>query len=290
MSELDSLELTWHDWRATQFELPYAYQGPPISLSKNRLDSLNLVVWRIDQGSARVESAYGDFFARAGEWVLHCPGQRIQRFSQDAQIRSTWMKLRWKSGANVVSGKTPILSKDEDMVEFAEGFELLMSHGKPEASRRGFRGTHRVSIDVGVEIEEIAKRMLKSVLRVGMRSGWCVEAQHAIDPRITRVLDILTRKRLDERLDKARLAEEISLSTAHLNRIFFASQKKTPKQFFDERRLMYAREELLRGISSVKEISSHLGFSSLQRFSAWFKGQEGVSPRVFRGLSAQPRI
>jgi AraC family transcriptional regulator of arabinose operon len=72
-------------------------------------------------------------------------------------------------------------------------------------------------------------------------------------------------------------------SRFHFCRLFKEETGQTPWQYVLERRLERARELLLGGQLSVKEISARLGFSHPDYFARLFKRSSGVTPRQYRG-------
>ncbi len=281
------LKLSFNDWKRLDFDLFLAYEGPPTSWS-GIFDSVGIVAWQICAGRVEVESMYGRFNAGKGNWVLHAPARRFQHFSSDARIRSAQFRLRWPSGANVVNGMTPLIIPARSAAGLAPVFSELMKFANRTSGRLELRPDQAVPLEDALGVNSAVFNFLRGVLRIGSARGWEVVDERELDPRVRRVLEILSLHPLDEPLSKQALAAEVRLGPTHLNRLFVSSQGRTPRQIFEERRLESAREELLKAMLSVKEIASLLGFRSLPRFSAWFKGHEGIPPRVFRSRERPP--
>lgn len=86
------------------------------------------------------------------------------------------------------------------------------------------------------------------------------------------------------------LAQVAHISPRHLVRRFQLTYGQSPHAYAEARRLQAARDWLLRETHSVSHIAHHLGFSSLQSFSRWFKGHNGVSPREWQREAATRQL
>jgi AraC-like DNA-binding protein len=54
------------------------------------------------------------------------------------------------------------------------------------------------------------------------------------------------------------------------------------RRYLEKRRLDAARERVLAGNDTLKEIAFELGFRHASHFTAWFRRQVGVSPSGYR--------
>ena len=77
-------------------------------------------------------------------------------------------------------------------------------------------------------------------------------------------------------------ANELNVTTDHLNRVVRLLTGKTLKGYIHARILVGAKRLLYFSDQSLKEISYDLGFSEPANFSAFFKKQTGLSPSEFR--------
>jgi AraC-like DNA-binding protein len=97
---------------------------------------------------------------------------------------------------------------------------------------------------------------------------------------------LLIERRLQRPPEMEELAAAVHLSTRQLSRRFMAATGQTPQQYANGLRLLVARD-LLEEHTPAGEVARHLGFSSIQAFSRWFKTQNGAAPRDV-GKSAYP--
>ena len=85
-----------------------------------------------------------------------------------------------------------------------------------------------------------------------------------------------------EPLDLDALAREAGYSRFHFVRAFREAYGRTPREYLSGRRVERARELLRAANLTVTEVCLIVGFSSLGSFSARFKAEVGVPPRVYR--------
>lgn len=77
-------------------------------------------------------------------------------------------------------------------------------------------------------------------------------------------------------------ADQIKISTHHLNDIVRLSRGTTVKKMIAQRLLLEAKRELSFGALTVKEIAFKLGFSDASYFSRFFKKHTGQNPDGFK--------
>ncbi|GCE77732.1 helix-turn-helix transcriptional regulator [Cellulomonas biazotea] len=87
-------------------------------------------------------------------------------------------------------------------------------------------------------------------------------------------------------LDVEALARGVHLSAGHLSREFRAAYGESPYSYLMTRRIERAMTLLRRGDLSVTEVCFAVGCQSLGTFSTRFSELVGVSPSVYRRMSA----
>jgi AraC-like DNA-binding protein len=83
-------------------------------------------------------------------------------------------------------------------------------------------------------------------------------------------------------LDLGTLARGVHLSLSHFRKLFRETHGESPRSMHDRARMQKACELVLHSGSSITEIASRLGFSTVHNFSRAFKREIGVSPRSYR--------
>jgi AraC family transcriptional regulator len=86
------------------------------------------------------------------------------------------------------------------------------------------------------------------------------------------------------------VADSVNCSPSHLRRLFVKVAGKPPHQALEELRLERARELLLEGGYSLKEIAGAGGYESQGCFSRAFKSALGSPPRAWRDEQAPPLV
>lgn len=73
-----------------------------------------------------------------------------------------------------------------------------------------------------------------------------------------------------------------NLSSWTLNNLFKKAFNTTPKKYYDNLRLRYAKDLIRNSFKSIKEISILLGFDEPQTFSRWFYNLDGRYPTQYK--------
>lgn len=87
---------------------------------------------------------------------------------------------------------------------------------------------------------------------------------------------------LDEDLSVNQLAEQVYVSSTHLNRLFKKKYNKTVNDYITGKRMKVAKELLETTDLSVASISGKIGYSNYSYFIKMFKKNYGKTPREFR--------
>ena len=90
------------------------------------------------------------------------------------------------------------------------------------------------------------------------------------------------RNNLGRPLRRGDLARVVSLSPAHLARIFRQIRHKTLNQIVTQIRMDYSKKLLLESTLSITQISLSVGYRSFSHFSSMFKEHLGISPSEYR--------
>jgi AraC family transcriptional regulator, transcriptional activator of pobA len=96
--------------------------------------------------------------------------------------------------------------------------------------------------------------------------------------RINALID--THFRQNQRADF--YAEQMGLSTTHINRITKAQTGMTLQQMIASKQIETAKQELIFSHASVQAIALHLGFTDPAYFSRFFVRETGMTPRAWR--------
>ncbi len=75
---------------------------------------------------------------------------------------------------------------------------------------------------------------------------------------------------------------QANLSSWQLNNLFKKAFNTTPKKYYDNLRIQYAKNLLRNSYKSIKEIANFLGFDEPQTFSRWFYNLDGRYPTQYK--------
>ncbi|NLK64090.1 MAG: response regulator, partial [Tissierellia bacterium] len=114
----------------------------------------------------------------------------------------------------------------------------------------------------------------------GRNKGFSSDKQ-SIPPEIKFICNYISRH-YKEKITLDKIAEEVKYSKYHISRLFKQYMNITIVDYLIRLRIKKAKELLLDGSYSIKQISHMVGYSDPNYFTWAFKKQEGVSPAKFR--------
>jgi transcriptional regulator GlxA family with amidase domain len=86
----------------------------------------------------------------------------------------------------------------------------------------------------------------------------------------------------DRKILLKELAQHLTVSHAHLCRVFCDRYKVSPMQYLNNWRIQEAKELLINTEMSITEISTRVGFQSVHYLSRRFTAKEKMSPLQYR--------
>lgn len=86
---------------------------------------------------------------------------------------------------------------------------------------------------------------------------------------------------LGERVTIEDLAEHLSLSTRHVQRLFATAMGQSPSQYREGRRVSLACDLIVEGLA-FSDVASRLGYESIHSFSRWFHSAKGMTATEYR--------
>ena len=146
------------------------------------------------------------------------------------------------------------------------------------------RACAALSESIDLSWEELAVQMASRAVRISddiTPAAWA--ASPAAIARVTRVARRIERD-LASGLSLAELSREARLSPFHFLRIFQRLTGMTPHRYLRRARLREAARRLVAGPGTVLDIALDSGFGDLSNFNHAFRGEFGVSPRIYRRL------
>ena len=102
------------------------------------------------------------------------------------------------------------------------------------------------------------------------------------EPETVRKAKAYIMDRIDEKLTLEAVAEEVSVSTFYLCKVFKQATGMTFTEFVNRQRIEMAKGELLKANRRITEIAYDVGYQSLSQFNRSFLKFVGESPTLYR--------
>lgn len=273
-------ELRFTDWKNLDTHLVWIYEGVP-EVPAGFVSNTSYAAWYLRAGSLELED--GACTVKSGQWVILPPGRFRRQFSPRARILSISFQAKWVTGHLLFDFKQPLVFSAErtrGWLAPATPMLRLVRRHYPEA----YSKLPAVSANYGVYAQlqgnfQLWLARVWEVLGERGEKAWLPPFEGGRALEMKRWLDAWP---LHQPLRLAELAGSFSLSVNQTNRVFCAAFETTPKRYYGQRRLGYAKGALRSTARPVKEISYATGFRHLSEFSVWFKSQTGRSPSDYR--------
>lgn len=277
------------DWASLHAHLMWIYDGPVDSHGHGVTTAYDLTAWLLRRGSVEVRSGAQRWHARAGEWLFPPAGERWQSFSADARIVSVRFRAKWPTGEDFFKeglGLKLAGGRHPQLLHTAQPLARFVSRHFPETTIDLMQVP--ASLEIYLRLQTLFSRWFETVVAVLTAQGVEPSRMGKIDPRLSRAVRSLDRRALSTPISETEVAVTANLSVSQLNRLFVRQFGTSSRGYFERRRHQHAMALLQQSSEGVKQIAYHLGFSSLPHFSAWFRRQQGMSPRMFRTASETP--
>ena len=135
----------------------------------------------------------------------------------------------------------------------------------------------------GAEVVQAVRNILRADISAPQaeQEALARDHEHRLPASLQLTLQLM-RNNLDEPIEREELARHANLSTRALERLFQTHLQTSPARHYLELRLQSARQLLLKGKTTIGEVSNSCGFVSNAHFSRAFAKRFGKSPREFR--------
>lgn len=139
---------------------------------------------------------------------------------------------------------------------------------------------HLIEQDHGYDLAvAVADQMVYNAARPGgFAQRVSMQSRNGIrNPHLARAADMM-RRTLHAPISPAQIAQELGISTRHLERLFGQYLNTSPRKYFMDMRLERARHLLLQTEAGITEIALACGFASAGHFGRVYRAAYGVSP------------
>lgn len=270
------------DWRDLDLALHWCHEALPAA-PESRQTGVNLIVWRMLEGTIRVEAGGLTARGRPGDWLVCTPVPRRQFFSSSARLLSVHIVVSLSGGtAGWVGPAMARLGPDAGLdAAMARLRATPVLRDLPPDQRR-ILSREAMPLGRALALRAELTVFFAELLRRTERIGLTFSPVRVHDARVRESHRFLAQAGFRDAWTRESLAAAQGVSASRLDRLWRRELGRTPRRFWDERLLAAARERLQRDDRPVKELAYDLGFTSAVRFSQWFKQHQGESPRAFR--------
>jgi transcriptional regulator GlxA family with amidase domain len=132
-----------------------------------------------------------------------------------------------------------------------------------------------------MSIKDDRKRARKETLKRKTGRSLVVPENTIQDPRVRIVIDFM-KANLQRKISLNDFARAVSLSGAHLSRLFKTETGLSPGEYLIRLRMEKARHLLTTTLLSIKEIMALAGYGNRGHFVQHFRRYSGFAPSEFR--------
>lgn len=272
------------NWEDFGLKLATLYEGAPWN-RWGRFRAYYLIVWHLLEGEVTLKDGNSVLHASAGDWVIHQPGLHEQRFTESTRLIAVHLHATCQDAVAVWRGAGMVkLSFDPVLLQHIRRLQASLQPGGYQPHQRLDKFTLKMSLCNWLEMKRAMLGLFQGLLERIEPAGLRLEILRSNDARIRKSMERLLARDLGIMFSRDQLAQECGLSSSQLNRIWIRDFGMTPRQFWDQRRIQWAREQIEHGKLSLKEIGAALGFAHASQFSTWFRLAQHDSPAKYRRL------
>ena len=278
--------LPFDDWQRLKTQVFWCYEGhPPAVAGVTHFRTPNYSAWLIRRGTAILHWHGQTHALRPGDWVIVPPPDHGRDFTEDVELLSVHFRLSWAEDSDLFTlagpvifpgGRHPSLERvARRLRRFFEGFGLRS---------RFFPVSRPMTLPRYLHFQTLTGHFALTLTNVLddeqiLPDACCLRP----NPQYGHILGQLRELPLNQPWSTADNARAVGMSAGHFNRVFRQEFGRTPRQYFDTRRLEHAKRGVLAGQVSVKEVAAEVGFSSAV-FCRWFRQSVGASPTRYRHM------
>jgi AraC-like DNA-binding protein len=276
--------LPLHSWSSLHSQLVWAYDHQPDQKSRQlRTDHTRCNwAWFIRKGTVHIEGKSGVSTASSGEWLLLPSEHHNQKFSPNASLISLKFICQWPSGENIIKSPKALVLQGSEHPEL-EQTACQLAHMYQQEFPSLHHNTYsfqNVNYRRFFQFQRVFQDWLEAWLDTRLTLGDTISRQIG-DARILSAIRILNDAPLDSGFPQT-LLSTLGLGMAQLNRLFRQELTLTLQQYWERRRVEYARTCLENSEMTQKAIAYSLGFSDVPHFNTWFKRHTSTPPGRYR--------
>jgi len=281
--------LSLHEWSCLRTELVWIYDHAPSPQARRGVfdHRHGNWAWYLRKGAVRITTKSGVFAARAGQWLLPPPEIHRHDFSDDAELISVCFFCQWPSGDNVIAAHRGLVldgAAHPALARTACSLARLVGRHLP--------GSHYDHARQASDYPQFIRFQRAFLAWIDAWFQACLAAgatpvRHSGDKRALNAARALDSAPLDTDFPRMAAVKASGVGAVQLNRLFRKQFNLTPLQYWERRRLEFARLCLETADMPVKALAARLGFRSDSHFTVWFKRRTRVSPGHYRSLNTR---
>ncbi|MBC2592929.1 helix-turn-helix transcriptional regulator [Ruficoccus amylovorans] len=286
---MSSSQLEYRDYANLHLDLAWIYSGiVPEAFRDAHCQPDFMGAWLVIDGEIKLQQQGKTIVAYPGEWLILKLAYGTQHFAKNTRIRSIRFQAEWPDGQPFfnkgLSIKTPASACPELETLSTELLEYIQNSGlKANYELR----TQTVSFDCFMEIRSLFNKWFIKLHNHLNSLGVHASRGDIQDNTALNILHQLNHMPLVNQPTIKDMAEQAGVSISQFNRKFREEIGVTPKRYFLNRKLNACRRLLAFSEVPIKEVAYDLGFKRLSDFSAWFRANEGISPRDYRTMATE---
>lgn len=285
MQTVANFSLEYRDWADLRIDLVWVYHGEVPAAFRETVSRPDFMgAWLVLEGEAEIRQQGKSVIAGPNEWLILKKAHGRQRFAEGTRIISIRFQAEWLDRQPLFSEglSLKIAAKDCPPLQ-AIASELLEFIDTTSLSAGIELRVQSVPFEDFICIRMLFQKWFLSLYRHLVAIGIQPTRSNIQDDVVMNVLHQLNETPLSDNVTVQGLAEQCGISVSQLNKKFRQEVGVTPKRYLLNLKMDTCRRLLAFSDVPIKEVAFDLGFARLSDFSAWFRGVEGVSPRVFRG-------
>jgi AraC-like DNA-binding protein len=281
----DSLwQLTLTELGHLKSEFVWAHENELIKPMKSmRYQAPGQSAFLVLKGALQVETDAGQVSVGPGRWCFPHQGPRILKMEPPAHVLTVRFRFYWPGGEPLFNAPIATIFKAEEAPLLEKKTRaLIRTVAKAVPGAKADLPWRKADLLTHLQFQRSFDAWLYAYVETMLRLGAVPSRLAKMDPRVLQVIKRLDELPLSHAVDEEALFAESGLSSSQMNRLFAQHFSLTPHQYFEGRKLTYAKTMIRSSSHAIKHIAFDVGFGSLSAFSRWFKQKSGQSPREFK--------
>ncbi|WP_395751696.1 helix-turn-helix transcriptional regulator [Prosthecobacter sp.] len=281
MPKPQALSLPADVWRTLRHEWLWVYRGPvPQCGVWSPEIPVPAGVFFVERGEVRIQADGKEILVPLGHAFFSSPHLRRHWFAPGTRLLSVGLRSQWPDGTSLF----------RNALNFAAAAPALQ-----KATQQLFASIHgaRKTVTYRQAIEPASHSATAWAAREAAFTTWFSAWMETLQQfQVQPVPQARSRRRVDQLIawlqalpldhTTPSLPPDFPIGTRRAEQLLHQHLGLGLRTFMERRRLDVARERVMAGQDTLKEIAFGLGFRHASHFTAWFRRHTGVSPSQYR--------